>query len=184
MSIPTVSSPEDKKENLKKVKEFHKATIENLGVSDYSLLPKLAYRPTGKTEKYVSFFYSEISKGQDVYLEFTDRNNVPEDPDRTLYLWKFNPHFEEEYEKTEPTEGTGHVRYLVPVDEFKTIKKYSPEAIINPPKETKIPIADFSLPDPETDPPINEMTIRDLAAIMLAKPVSKKEWLNNIIKNK
>jgi len=185
MSIPTVDSPEDKKENLRKLKEFHKSTLIELGVSDYSLIPKLAYRPSGKTELHVSFFYSEISKGQDVYLEFTDRNNVPEDPDRTLYLWKFNPHFEEEYEKTEPTLGTGHVRYLVPTDEFKVIKKYSPEAIVNTQKETiHKPISDFSLPDPETDPPINEMTIRDLAAIMLAKPVSNKEWLNNIIKTK
>jgi hypothetical protein len=184
MSIPTADSPEDKKENLKKFKEFHKNTMTELEVSDYSLIPKLAYRPSGKNELHVSFFYSEISKGQDIYLEFTDRNNVPEDPDRTLYLWRFNPHFEEEYEKTDPTAGTGHIRYLVPVDEFKIIMKYSPEAIINPPKEIKTPIADFSLPDPETDPPINEMTIRDLAAIMLAKPVSKKEWLNQIIKNK
>ena len=43
---------------------------------------------------------------------------------------------------------------------------------------------DFSLPDPDTDPPINDMTIRDLAAIILGKPVSNKEWLNKIIKSK
>jgi len=183
MSISTTDSPEDKKENLRKLKEFHKITMTELGVNDYSLIPKLAYRPSGKTDLHVSFFYSEISKGQDVYLEFTDRNNVPEDPERTLYLWSFNPHFEEEYEKTDPTAGTGHIRYLVPVDEFKVIKKYSLDAV-KPDKETKPAIADFSLPDPEIDPPINEMTIRDIAAIMLGKPVSKKEWLNNIIKSK
>jgi hypothetical protein len=38
------------------------------------------------------------------------------------------------------------------------------------------------LPDPEKDPLISELTIRDLAAILLQKPVSNKEWLNNIIK--
>ena len=37
------------------------------------------------------------------------------------------------------------------------------------------------MPDPSTDPPLNEMTIRDLAAIMLKKPVSNKKWLNDII---
>lgn len=185
MSIPTVSNPEERKENLKKIKEFHKATLAGLGVNDFSLLPKLAYRPSGKTEIHVSFFYSEISKGHDVYLEFTDRNNVPEDPERTLYLWKFNPHFDEEYEKTEPTESTGHIRYLVPVEELKVIKKYSPEATITIEKEVKLkPALDFSLPNPETDPPINDMTIRDLAAIILGKPVSNKEWLNQIIKSK
>lgn len=181
----TTNNLEERKENLKKIKEFHKATLANLGVSDYSLIPKLAYRPSGKTELFVSFFYSEISKGQDIYLEFTDRNNVPEDPDRTLYLWKFNPHFEEEYEKTEPTEGTGHIRYLVSIEELKVIKKYSPEAAITTEKEIKLkPALDFSLPNPETDPPINEMTIRDLAAIILGKPVSTKEWLNMIILSK
>jgi hypothetical protein len=186
MSIPTASSLEDRKENLKKIKEFHKATLSSIGVSDYSLIPKLAYRPSGKTELHVSFFHSEISKGHDVYLEFTDRNNVPEDPERTLYLWKFNPHFEEEYEKTEPTEGTGHMRYLVPVEELKVIKRYSPEATITTEKEIKLKQStlDFSLPDPDTDPPINDMTIRDLAAIILGKPVSNKEWLNKIIKSK
>jgi len=186
MSIPTTSNAQERKENLKKIKDFHKATLDKLGVTDYSLLGKLAYKPTGKTDIHVSFFHSEISKGHDVYLEFTDRNNVPEDPERTLYLLKFNPHFEEEYEKTEPTEITGHVRYLVPADELKVIKRYSPEASITTEKEVKLkqPAFDFSLPDPSTDPPINDMTIRDLAAIILGKPVSNKEWLNTIIKSK
>ena len=184
MSIPVTSGPEDKKQNLKNIKEFHKKTMEKLGVSDYSLLPKLAYRPSGKTDIHISFFFSEINRGHDIYIEFTDRNNVPEDPDRTLYLWKFNPHFEEEYEKTEAS-APAQQRYLVPVEELKVIKKYSLEATIETEKEVKLkPALDFSLPNPETDPPINEMTIRDLAAIMLGKPVSNKEWLNLIIKSK
>ena len=87
--------------------------------------------------------------------------------------------------KKQPTEGTGHIRYLVPVEELKVIKRYSPEAMITTEKEVKLkPALDFSLPNPETDPPFNEMTIRDLAAIMLGKPVSNKPWLNDIIKNK
>jgi hypothetical protein len=32
------------------------------------------------------------------------------------------------------------------------------------------------------DAPLSEMTIADLAAIMLMKPVSAKPWLNEIIK--
>jgi hypothetical protein len=32
------------------------------------------------------------------------------------------------------------------------------------------------------DAPLSEITIRDLAAIMLMKPVSAKPWLNEIIK--
>ena len=39
------------------------------------------------------------------------------------------------------------------------------------------------LMDPDNDAPLNQITIRDLAAIMLKKPVSQKEWLNNLIKS-
>ena len=38
--------------------------------------------------------------------------------------------------------------------------------------------------DPNIDAPLSQMTIRDLAAIMLKKPVSNKAWLNEIIKSK
>jgi hypothetical protein len=42
---------------------------------------------------------------------------------------------------------------------------------------------DFDVPSTLTnDAPISDMTIRDLAAILLKKPVSKKEWLNELIK--
>lgn len=184
----------DKKENLKLIKDFHNKAMLEHGDADSIIIPKMAYRPTGKTEVHISFFHSEISRGQDLFIEFTNRDNVPEDMERALYLWRFNPHFDEEYEKTEPAAVTGHIRYLVPVDELKLIKKYSiseptVEAPIAPPVktkkiETKTIETDFDLPDLSLDPPINEMTMLDLAAILLNKPVSKKEWLNNIIKNK
>lgn len=175
--ITTTDQSEDKKANLKKLREFHTATINELGVSNFFLLGKMSYLDKGK--KVISFFQSEISKGQDVFVEFTNRFNVPEFPDRTLYRWRFNPHFEEEYEKTAEEDPT-KVRYLIPIDELKVVKSYSPAAIIKP-AETEF---EFSLPDPEKDPLISELTIRDLAAILLQKPVSNKEWLNNIIKNK
>lgn len=181
---------EERKENLKKLKEFHKDTLNQLGVSDAYLIGKMAYRPSGKTTKFVSLFHSEISKGTDVYIEFTDRFNIPEFSDRTLYLYRFNPHFEEEYEKA-GTDEVASQRYLVPVEELKVVKTYSPEAIVNPPQEKeKIKVSnvttdfDFSLPNPDNDPPLNEMTIRDLAAILLQRPVSNKEWLNTLIKQK
>ena len=37
--------------------------------------------------------------------------------------------------------------------------------------------------DPNTDAPLSSLTIRDLAAIMLQKPVSQKKWLNDLIKS-
>lgn len=181
--ITTTDQSEDKKENLKKLREFHKATINELGVSNFFLLGKMCYLDKGRYV--VSFFHSEISKGQDIFIEFTNRFNVPEFPERTLYRWRFNPHFEEECEKTGESDPA-KVRYLVPKDELKVVKSYSPAAIIQPEVVINSTETDFefSLPDPEKDPLISELTIRDLAAILLQKPVSNKEWLNSIIKNK
>jgi hypothetical protein len=41
---------------------------------------------------------------------------------------------------------------------------------------------EISLSDNDDDIPLSEITIKDLAAIMLMKPVSKKEWLNDLVK--
>lgn len=177
-----VDNPEDRAENLKKLREFHKKTINDLGISSFYLIGKLCYNSPGKRgEKVVSFFFSEISKGQDVYLEFTNRYNVPEDVERTLYKWEFNPHFEEEYEKTNDPDPA-KARYLIPIDELKLIKKYPP--IGDTKIETETKAFDFDIPNPDLDPPLNEMTVRDLAAMLLGKPVSNKEWLNEIIRKK
>lgn len=167
----TTVNPEERKENLRKLKEFHKKTLDDLGVGTPYLLGKMAYLNNG--QRVVSLFYSEISQKKDVFIEFTDRYNVPEYEDRTLYRWRYNPHFEEEYQKTDEADPT-RARYLIPVDELQVVKRYDSEPT-GP---------DFSLPNPEIDPPINDLTIRDLAAILLQRPVSKKEWLNEIIKSK
>lgn len=183
MAISTIDKGKetvvDKKENLKKLREFHKATLDKIGVPVEHLTGKMAYRPYGKAEIFVSFFDNEINKGHDIFLEFTNRDYIPEDVNRILYMWKFNPHFEEEYDKTDVTTGNSNFRYLIPVDELIIIKNYSEKSIIAPE-----PVNTFDLPDPSIDPPINELTIRDLAAIFLNKPVSNKKWLNEIIKQK
>lgn len=176
--ISTTDKPEDKKERLRKLREFHQPTLDRHGVPDAIFIPKMAYRPYGKTDIHISFFASEINKGEDVYVEFASKDLIPEDTERRLYRWNFNPHFQEEYDTTEPNPQTGHVRYLVPVDELVLIKR-------NPDPEPQKEEEEFdNLPDPNADLPVNQMTIRDLAAILLKKPVSRKPWLNEIINSK
>lgn len=176
--ISTTDKPENKKERLRKLREFHQPTLDKHGVPDAIFIPKMAYRPYGKTDIHISFFASEINKGEDVYVEFASKDLVPEDTERRLYRWNFNPHFQEEYDKTEPNPQTGHVRYLVPVDELVLIKR-------NPDPEPEKEVEEFdNLPDPNLDLPVNQMTIRDLAAILLKKPVSRRPWLNEIINSK
>ena len=171
MSISTIDKPEDKREKLKKLREFHQKALDKLGASDALFIPKMAYRPYGKSDLHCGFFASELQKGEDIFLEFVSKELVPEDPARRLYKWTYNPHFAEEYDTTEPTQGTGHVRYLIPVDELTLIKTDEEESL-----------NDFELPDANLDLPLDQMTIRDLAAILLKQPVSQKKWLNDLIK--
>ncbi len=173
MSISTTDKPEDKREKLRKLREFHQPALDELGVPDAFFIPKMAYKPIGKYEKYIAFFNSEISKGNDVYVEFCSRDHDPEYEDRGLYKWKYNQYFETEYEKTEPNVQTGHHRYLVPIAELIKVKDYSQPA--------QAEISFNELPDPDLDLPLDQITIRDLAAILLKKPVSMKPWLNDII---
>jgi hypothetical protein len=65
----------------------------------------------------------------------------------------------------------------VPVDELVLIKEAK--------KDVKKKDEDvFILPNANEDLPMDQMTIRDLAAIFLNKPVSTKQWLNDLINKK
>ncbi|HEY9658683.1 MAG TPA: hypothetical protein V6C65_09545 [Allocoleopsis sp.] len=176
--ITTVEKPEDKREQLKKLREYHQPTLNYLGVPEAAFVPKMAYRPYGKDEIHIAFFESEISKGHDVFVEFASKDNIPEDPERTLWKWRFNPDFKTAYSQTEPNAKTGHVRYLVPV---KELIKVSP-----PPKKeaaTTQGSLTFDLMDPDMDCKLPDVTLRDIAAILFKKPISQKTWLNDIIIN-
>lgn len=175
MPISTVVKPEDKKTRYAEIRSYHEKTFELLGISDPFFVTSMAYKPVGKTEKYISFFPSQLSRSTDIYTEFTSRDARPESPDRNLYKWRFNPHWSEEYEAVE-IEGSNDYRYLVPVSELILIQVPSS----NSPVVAFDTFADIM--DPEVDSPLDQMTIRDLAAILLKKPVSKKKWLNDLLK--
>ena len=74
-----------RKERVKKLREFHQSTLDELGVSDAVFMPKMSYKPTGMAENHIGFFHSEINKGHDIFVEFCNREDVPEFENRTLY---------------------------------------------------------------------------------------------------
>ena len=164
-SEPTI----DRKAITAKLREKHQPVFDSLRIPEAVFIPKMAYRPSGKDELFVSFFASELRKECDLYTEFTNRDLEPEDMTRTLWKWNYNPHWSEEYELTSTD------RYLVPVSELVTVRAAS---ISTPVKE------EFSLEDilGTDDAPMSEMTIRDLMTILTKKPVSKKAWLNDLVK--
>ena len=162
----------DKKAKIELLKLYHKKTFAKLGVKNPTFLPKMAYFDSG--ERVISFFPTEVEKGEDIYTEFVSRDYDSEDESRTLYKWKYNPHYATEYRVTTPHAANHTIRYLIPVEE-----------LINCTNEESFNIEDeFDMPNPDQDLPIDQLTIRDLAAILTGKPVSMKKWLNEIVKSK
>ncbi|NDD82686.1 hypothetical protein EBZ38_00180 [bacterium] len=173
MAISTVTKP-DKKKIHQELKDYHQPLFTELGIEDPFFVTSMAYKPIGKTEKYISLFPSQMKRGVDIYTEFTNKDLKPDDPARNLYKWRFNPHWSEEYEAVE-IEGSTDYRYLIPVSELILLERPSNSEVVA--------FNDFAdIMDPDQDCPIDQMTVRDLAAILLKKPVSKKKWLNDLIK--
>jgi len=113
-------TPAERKKKVEKLREEHEDYFQTIGNLNSLYIPKMAYRPPGKDELYVSFFPSELKKGKDIYTEFVDIDYNPEDAKRTLYLLKHNPYWESEYELI--VSSTGFERYLIPVKELIDVK--------------------------------------------------------------
>lgn len=167
-------TPQERKEATAKLREKHQPIFNALGIPDAEFIPKMSHFQKGLTGLQMGFFEGELSKGCDLYTEKVSMSLEPEDPNRTLYRWRHNPHFKEEYATSDPNEG-GFVRYFIPVDELEEV--YVEQEKINKKDDIKIPF------NPNTDAPMDQFTIRDYAAIHLQQPVSQKAWLNDIIKS-
>jgi hypothetical protein len=172
-------STEERKKRIQDLYEYQMEKFMQENVSEPLFIPKMAYKPATKDEKHITFFASELERAEyyevpkNVYTEFISSEYIPEDPKRTLYKWVFNPHWRTEYDIIEATESIQE-RYMIPVAELRIVQQAAAQ------KEIKLPSLDLG----PTDEPFNMLTIRDLAAIMLKKPVSNKQWLNEIIKSK
>jgi hypothetical protein len=112
-------TPQARKEKTLNLREEHNAYFKEANIEDALYIPKMAYRPTGKDELYISFFPSELEKEVDVYTEFVSIDYDSEDAKRTLYLHKYNPHWKTEYEIIESSNGFS--RHMIPVSELKII---------------------------------------------------------------
>jgi len=166
-------TPKERKAATEALKDLHSPIFRALGIQDPAYIPKMAYQPTDLQGLHMGFFESELDHGQDVYTEKVSMALEPEDDDRTLYKWRFNPHYKTEYATSEPM-SNGHVRYFIPMDEME---------IITMPTEAEIAAKEFNLIDPERDAPIDQLTCRDVAALLLKKPVSSKSWINELIES-
>jgi len=181
----TNTEVKDNRQKIADLRKKHQPVFEALGIPDALFIPKLAYRPktedgTTLEELHLAFFPSELGKGKDIYTEFANFDYEPQDPERTLYRWRFNEQWENEYPKTEKHSQSGH-RYLIPVAELIKVDGEKAGALGKPGTSQEDISKDFEIPDPDVDLPLSNCTIRDLYAVLHNKPVSTKSWLNNII---
>ena len=112
-------TPEERKKKVAVLRELHEDYFQTEGIISAAYIPKMAYRPSGKDELHVSFFPSELERNKDIYTEFVSIDYDSEDPKRTLYLHKYNPHWKSEYEMIES--NSGFQRHIIPASELKVV---------------------------------------------------------------
>jgi hypothetical protein len=171
MSSERSLTKEVKNEIIKEMRAFHEETMNrhSKGLKHY-FYPKVPFmRPNGV--RVIGMFRSELEKpDENIFIETINLHYEALDKRRTLYRLKYNPHFKEEYEHV------GNDRFNVPLDDLEIIwqlQEHSPNDL------PELPL----LYDSEmiADNNLTQMTIRDLAAILLKKPVSYKPWLNDLV---
>ena len=171
MDTENVEKKVDRIAKIKELRSYHKPVFDAVGGNPL-YAPKMFYTPSGKSEQHVSFFTSELQRGQDIYTEMVDRDYNSEDSSRTLYRWEYNMYWESDYEKT----TSNPVRYLVPVSELKKVNVFSKESI-----EPMIKLNDKSVM--QEDMSWDQLSIRDIMAILWKQPVSSKKFINDLVKS-
>ena len=90
-----VPTTEEKRELTKTLFKKHIAIFKKLGIEEPLFIPKMNYYNQSLNCRVVGFFDSELKHGKDIYVEFVDRYHEPEDIERRLYHWKYDPQYKE-----------------------------------------------------------------------------------------
>jgi hypothetical protein len=156
--------------------EKHSAFLDSKGVkaNQFVLKPEYPSKALGG-EKCISMFASELNKSRELYVCLTDFDFNPIDDN--LYIYKHNPHWQEEYTKNQFIEKIQDYTYNVPVELLQPV---NPSVVSSQTKQQTLNL-DVNFIDTDQDAMMESLTIRDLAAILLKAPVSKKTWLNSVI---
>lgn len=177
----------EREELLLEARRYHENLIKDLKISEADFTIKKIFRHEGKIVVPIMGYeflkpkglYFEVVKGD--YSGFADDN-------RTVYRL---PNSEKEEAIPDPVYSD---RYLVPLEVLRTVDPHSvaiskDAAVMSSDKilktmkeESSSTLKIFSTKTGDIDAPYSDMTIRDYVAIHKGIPVSKKEWLNELIK--
>jgi hypothetical protein len=121
-----------------------------------------------------------LENEEDIYTEFVSIDYISEDPKRTLYLVKYNPHWKSEYELI--VSNSGFQRHMIPVSELVVINdvidrtaKFSTSGMVTEDLEKVL----FELPDPDAGTICEKSLIADRlkeineTLIILTKVITK-----------
>lgn len=171
-------------DKVKKMMEYHEPAFHMLNESNPSFYPKNPFM--WNEEEHVSMMKSELTS-KVFYTELVDKNYDPSDPNRTLYRFRGNPNYINEYfSKTEIGKTGEYNRYFVPLQDFEKVDLSTlfpdekPVEFTGP--KLSVPSYNDDEDDDNEDALMSKLTIRDHAAIQWKLPVSNKEWLNKLIK--
>jgi hypothetical protein len=168
-----------KKGKLEAIRTHHLSLIKDLGISPFDFNMKKAFYDS-KGVQVVGIFASEFLKEKGFFFELISSDLDPIDPQRRVYRVPYCSSFEDEYELNAKNS------YNVPLEELRVVNPQSVaiskiSAVSSSDKVlAKEPVP--QKPTPTEDAPYSEMTIRDYMAIHTGKPVSSKNWLNDLIK--
>lgn len=181
--LPKDEQNKYKAEILEEMRDYHQSLLDNLEAARNDFQMKMAFYDK-QARNVVGIFPNEFRKEGGFYFELITREFRPADPNRTVYRIPYNPAFEEEYEMNE--KGS----YLVPLEELRIADPHAVaisgrSAILETQKKPAAPksVVTYKAPEPIEDALYSEMTIRDFYAIHTGKPVSTKNWLNELIKS-
>lgn len=170
-----MSDLQDKRQRAtKELLEKHAPYLDANGIkaNQFVLKPEYPSKALGGT-RCVSMFASELNKKTDLYICLT--NFDFEALDDGLYLYKHNLHWKEEYTTNQFIEKIQDYTYNVPTELMQRV-----ETTVKASTQQKLEL-DVQFIDTDQDAMMESLTIRDLAAIMMKAPLSKKTWLNTMI---
>lgn len=176
-----------KTQNQEQLRDYHQSLLDNLGVDRNRLKGKSVFYDS-KRNQVIGVFKGEFmnSLNGGMYFELTDSMNNPTDSNRTVYKCPVNAEFENEYEPSPHWKES----WLVPIEELRIVNPTSVAIsgtsalvdLVAPAKEKTV--KPITKKEEVQDASFTDMTIRDLYAVLHNKPVSSKEWLNNLINTK
>jgi len=164
-----------KKEKIEKMRLYHQTILEHFNVPDKDFNVKVAF--TYRDEKVIGVFPSEFNKKNGFYFEFVDSRLDPTDPQRKLWMLQYRENYEDVYNLL--PSGS----YAVPLSDIEevVIKRNIPTINLDYGPKNFDEAFDTDVTEENDDENHTKMTIRDLAAILWQRPVSKKNWLNKLV---